>query len=160
MKTDRTQEFRRASLKLLEEAQDVLTQGRQIFSPGMKVQMVLFELAPELLNRIAPGGIGRQLDDLDGQMPLPTLLDRLLGRNLGPIPRELDWIEPLLLFQSQQDIGMEMHGPIVLNNPNALGTRIGPTHQLIEASHLLRTYLTPGVTAQVRWGLVKRCQTR
>jgi hypothetical protein len=43
-------------------------------------------------------GIGGQLYDLDGQMLLPALLDGLLGWNHGPMPRELDWIELLLVF--------------------------------------------------------------
>ena len=113
MKANRAQEFLGARFKWLEEREDLLAQGRQIFSPRMQVQLVLLELAPELLDRIAPGGIGRQLHDLDGEMLLPTLLERFLGQHLGPIARQLDRIEPLLLFQCQQHIGMEMHWPIV-----------------------------------------------
>ncbi len=63
VKTNRAQEFLGARFKLPEEAQNVLTQGRQIFSPRMPVQLVLLELAPELLDRIAPRGIGRQLHE-------------------------------------------------------------------------------------------------
>jgi hypothetical protein len=46
VKADRTQEFLRARFKLLEEAQDLLAQGRQIVSPGMQVELILFEPIP------------------------------------------------------------------------------------------------------------------
>lgn len=65
MQADVLQEIRGARRKLLEEAIDLRPPGAGIVSPGMQMQALLSELAPELFNPIPPGGIGRQLDNLD-----------------------------------------------------------------------------------------------
>ena len=51
--------------KLIQEAVDLGAECFEIIGPATEVGHVLAQFAPGLLDRIAPGGIGRHGDDLD-----------------------------------------------------------------------------------------------
>ena len=83
--TDITQEFGRTRSKLVEELDRALAQSLQIVLEAMQMDDFLLELAPELFNGIAPGGIGRQRDQLDRKVPGAEALARPLTGFTGPI---------------------------------------------------------------------------
>ncbi len=137
------QEIRGASRKLLKEGIDLRALGGRLVSPRMQMQTLLFEFAPGLFNPIAPGGIGGQLDNLDRQANRTPLPPRFLGWFVGPMPGQLDTIEAFLGFQAQEDIGMEMERPIILDEPDALGCGITRPHELIEGAQLFGADFAP-----------------
>src|SRR5262249_58543336 len=57
---DIAEEGGRALSELVEEGEDLAAQVGEIARPGVQVQDVLLEPAPELLDGIEPGRVGRQ----------------------------------------------------------------------------------------------------
>ena len=87
---DVVEERGRAFGKIAEELVDFQAQAGQVIGPRMQVGELLAQLAPELLGRVAPGGVGRQGHDLEGQLELAPLLERRRTGGGGPIARSIE----------------------------------------------------------------------
>src|SRR5262245_245541 len=95
--------------KLVKKGVDLGHQHRPVGSPLMQTQDILTQPPPELFNWVEPGSICRQADHLQ-------------ARQAG---------------QYTQDIRVRMNRPIILDDENALGLRIGLVKPLIQRSDLL-----------------------
>jgi hypothetical protein len=87
--------------------------------------------------------VGKTLHQLNRQARRAPLPPRFLGGFVCPMPRQLDGIPPFLGFQAQEDIGMEMERPIILDQPDARGGWIAGPHKLIEGAQLFGADLAP-----------------
>ena len=89
----------------------------EVVRPGVEVPQLLAQLAPDLLDRIAPGGVGRQRDELDRQVeraPLPACRRaRLRWPVAGRVARE----GRHLRLKGDQEIGMPVDRPVVEDDP-------------------------------------------
>jgi hypothetical protein len=102
-------ELLRAMRKLRQEVSHPLFDLRLIFHPAMQLEHVLVQPAPQLLNRIEPGGIG-------GQPHRAELRPRA---------------------QSLQHVGMDVNIPAVLNDIDPVGGGIGLGNLPVELADLL-----------------------
>src|SRR5919202_5119394 len=70
----------------LEEGEDLPAELVEFGRPGVEVEDLLLEPAPELLDRVEPGGVGRQADQLEGQVQAARLGRRRRGGPRGARP--------------------------------------------------------------------------
>jgi hypothetical protein len=111
-----------------EAGEDGGTEGGEIVGPGVEMQDLLLEEAPELLDRVEPGRIGGQAHQLNGEMQPPRAprggVGHARGADPGPGPR--------LGLQRGEHIGQEVDRPVVQDEVQALGGRILAAELLIE----------------------------
>jgi hypothetical protein len=75
-------------LEALEEGEDERAQVREVVGEAMRVEHVLLELAPELLDGVGPGGVGGERDELDREVEAPGPGAGLVGPGAGAGERE------------------------------------------------------------------------
>ncbi len=124
----------RAVLQRLEEGIDRLSQRRQVIGLPVQVDHLLLELAPELLDRIAPGRLGRQRHQLDRQPQVIPTRDRLRMGFARPIGRAVGREGQFLRLQRDQHIRMAMERPVTLDQIDPLGLGVAG-HHLLVAGH-------------------------
>src|SRR6266545_8419600 len=76
-------------------------------------------------DRVEPGGVGRQRDELDGQLQLAPLPYRRCGWLIRPTGRAREVPAGHLRLQRHQHVGVEMHRPVVEYHIDAFGRSIG-----------------------------------
>lgn len=88
------------------------------------------EPAPELFNRICPGGVRGQRQEFDWQL---GFFERLGRRGARPVGWHRRWGDPGLRDQASENIRMKMNGPVILHQINQGGLGIVfMTERLIE----------------------------
>ena len=95
--------------KLIQEIVHPVLDPRPVLHPTMHLEDVLAQPAPQLLNGIEPGGIGRQPHRGDAGVA----------------------------FQSRQHIGMGVNVPVVLDHIESIHLGIGAVQLGVELYHLL-----------------------
>src|SRR5215217_7234913 len=76
---DVAEEVRGVVVEAGEEVEDEGAQGGEVVGESVEMQDVLFELVPELLDGVEPGGVGGQRDDLDGEVEVLGARGGLVG---------------------------------------------------------------------------------
>src|SRR3954452_6002331 len=98
-----------------EEVEDEGAEGWEVIGEAVEVQHVLFEPAPELLDGVEPGGVGREWDELDREAEAFGP-----GAGLGrPGARAEEGEGRGLRLQGGEDIGMEVDRPVVEDQGDA-----------------------------------------
>src|SRR5689334_15871306 len=98
----------------------------------MQMQDFLLEHAPELFNRIAPGGVGGQDHQLNREVPGSPPFGCGWTWLKRPVVRSRKREGAFLRFQGHQHIWVEVNRPVVLDHPNALYSWIGITDLSIQ----------------------------
>lgn len=105
----RAEQLMGAPRKLIQEGVDALAQGGPVVGEPMEFEHVLTQPPPQLLDRVQPGGVGRQPDHL----------------------------QPWQVSQGRLYVVMVMDGPVVLDDIDTLGPRIHAIQLPIEGDDLL-----------------------
>jgi hypothetical protein len=107
------EQSRRAMSELIQEITHSLFDLRPVLDPAMHLEDVLAQPAPQFLNGIEPGGIGRQPD----------------------------WRDAWVLFQGAQDVRMRVNVPVIWDYINqSYLLRVRTIEAGIELAHLLAAH--------------------